>query len=197
MVSREVPSAFVEPLSSGNWRMRVTPAEGFLLGPPKPEPRQGEVQWYVPYTQVHPKTVEGAPSDAIWIDVGAGPDAYYWALREIWARGESFALLEHDVVCRPDVIEAFEADPALWITCPYDTYCHSECREAWRNQLGCTRFRAELIEAVPDAMMFTEPELRVWTNVCDGLGRSLRNAGFTHQWFFPEVRHHQMNRHDQ
>jgi hypothetical protein len=161
-------------------------------GPPKPVERLGETAWYVPYTAVHPWTVAGAPRDAVWVDVSSSPIAYYGALLEIWERGETFAVLEHDVVCRPDVVEAFEECPEPWCSYGYSDICHKECMEAWANALGCTRFRREVLEAVPDAMSSVPVEGWDWHGVCDGLGRNLRAAGYTHHWHFPSAEHHHL-----
>jgi hypothetical protein len=164
--------------------------------PPTPAPRRGEVAWYVPYTAVHPHTVAGAPEDAVWVDVGASEIAYYVALREIWARGETFALLEHDVVCRPGVIAELEECPEPWCTFGYSDICCPGCMEAWANMLGCTRFRKELVDAVPDAMTAIPADNWDWHEMCNGLGANLRAAGFTHHWHFPAVEHHHMGRHE-
>lgn len=160
--------------------------------PPAPTPRGGSIAWYVPYTAVHPVTVDAAPKDAVWVDVSSSTEAYFSALHHIWAQGETFALLEHDVVCRPDVIAELEACPEPWCLYGYADICHPECQEAWRNQLGCTRFREELIAAVPDAISSIPPDERDWHNLCDRLGERLRAAGFTHHWHDPWVDHHRM-----
>jgi hypothetical protein len=157
--------------------------------PPAPTERMGRVQWYVPYTAVHPKTAEAAPRDAIWVNVSHSNIAYYAALSHIWAKGESFALLEHDVVCTPEIIRTIEDCREPWALYWYSDICHLECREAWRNQLGCTLFREEIIRAVPDAVSSIPPDRWDWHNLCDGLGDNLRNAGFTHHWL-GEVGHH-------
>jgi hypothetical protein len=160
--------------------------------PPAPVERQGDVQWYVPYTNVHPATVEAAPADAVWVDVSTSTDAYFAALYDIWAAGDTFALLEHDVVCRPDVIRELEECPEPWCLYGYADICHRECMDAWRNALGCTRFRAELIQAVPDAVASIPAGWREWTNLCDRLGERLRAAGFTHHFHEPWVGHRRM-----
>lgn len=150
-------------------------------------------RWYVPHTACHPETVANAPSNATWVNLAGSVNAYYAALSKWWARGETFAVLEHDVICRPDVVESFDACPELWCLYAYDPECpcgNPDCREAWRNMLGCTRFRKELMEQVPDAMSSVKPELWDWHNVCDGLGNNLRAAGFTHHWHRPNVLHH-------
>lgn len=186
---------------SGN-RTILIPRYRGLDEPPAPAARQGEVNWYIPFTAVHPLTVEAAPPDAIWVDVSSSVNAYYGALLDIWARGETFAVLEHDVVCRPDVIREFEECPEPWCTYGYHDICHPDpwidedgmrrpsCMEAWRNALGCTRFRRELIKQVPDALAAMPEQYWDWHNTCDGLGAALRAAGFTHHWHRPMVRHH-------
>ncbi len=158
--------------------------------PPKPAKRKGTVAWYVPYTAVHPATAESAPRDAVWIDVSNSDIAYYVALLDIWKRGETFALLEHDVLCRPDIIQEFEDCPEPWCLYGYDSMCHPQCQEAWRNQLGCTRFRSELIAVVPDALSSIPADNWDWHEMCNGVGENLRAAGFTHHWHHPPAEHH-------
>ena len=185
------------PTTSGNWEVLVVEDErGYLAEPPAPRPRVGDVAWYVPYARVHERTVNGAPRDAVWVDVSRDPLAYHAALAWAWESGESFALLEHDVVCRPDVVAAFEDCPEPWCVFGYSDICHVECMEAWRNMLGCTRFRAEVLEAVPDAVSSIPEDRRDWHNVCDEVGDRLRAAGFSHHWHFPWVDHHHMGRHE-
>lgn len=159
---------------------------------PAPASRRGDVAWYIPHTAVHPATAAAAPPDAVWIDVSQSNVSYYAAMLDIWERGETFAVLEHDIVCRPDVIQAFEDCPEPWCCFGYSDICHPGCMEAWANMLGCTRFRSELIAAVPDAMSSIPTEGWPWQNMCDGLGRNLRAAGFTHHWHFPPVVHHHL-----
>ena len=147
----------------------------------------------VPHTAIHPATMAGVPRNAEWVNVSASPHAYLGALTHWWADGRTFMVVEHDVTCRREMFDELDACPELWCTFPYLPECpcgNPACREAWRNQLGATRFRAELIAAVPDAMHITDPDLWDWHNVCDGLGNNLRAAGFTHHWHEPGVEHH-------
>lgn len=163
---------------------------GFLAEPPPVAKRKGDVQFYVPYTGIRPEVVAAAPSGTVWVDVSSGDTAYFEALGHIWERGESFATLEHDILCRPDIVEAFETCPEPWCVFGYSDICHPQCMEAWANELGCTRFRAELMVAVPEAISSIEPgPLQDWHNVCDGLGNNLRAAGFTHHWHYPVAQH--------
>lgn len=148
--------------------------------------------FYIPHTARHPETIAGSPANATWVDVSSSNIAYYAAMSEWWANGETFMILEHDVVCRPDVIEEADACPELWCVWQYAPVCpcgNPDCREAWRNMLGCTRFRAEIMAKAPDAMDFPADNWD-WHNMCDGVGNNLRAAGFTHHWHEPPVHHH-------
>ena|ERR1700752_20103 len=149
----------------------------------------------IPHTAVHPVTLEAAPEHAEWIDVSVDGEAYWRAMCEWWADGETFIVLEHDVICRPDVLQGFESCDCAWAAHKYDDMCCPECSEAWANTLGATRFTADLIAAVPGAASSIPPNLRHWTNMCDGLGNNLRAAGFTHHWH-GEIEHHHMTLND-
>lgn len=156
-------------------------------------------QWYVPHTARHPQTAANAPDGATWVNVAQSPNAYYAALLKWWAQGDTFAVLEHDVECRPDVVASFDECPEPWCLYEYAPVCdcgNPDCREAWRNMLGCTRFRAELIAAVPDAVASIPTDNWDWHNVCDGLGNNLRAAGYTHHWHAPPVFHHRLVQRD-
>ena len=161
------------------------------------------VQFYVPWTERHPLVTAGAPPGTIWIDLH-GEEDYWSALCRIWAKGESFAIIEHDVICRPDVVEQFASCPEPWCAFWYDNICHFDCREAWANQLGCTRFRSDVMAKCPDALTSIPPDQRGWHNLCDHIAgdklhgtavfpwrsHSIRAAGFSHHWHSPPVEHH-------
>ena len=164
---------------------------GFLEEPPPVAKRQTTTQFYVHWTGLDPRVVEAAPAGTIWVDVRSSATAYYESLSRIWGEGETFATLEHDILCRPDIVEAFETCPEPWCVFGYSEFCHEACMDAWANELGCTRFRAEVMEAVPDALSsIPEGPLQDWHQVCDGLGNNLRAAGFSHHWHFPVAEHH-------
>lgn len=162
----------------------------------------------IPFTEIHPDTLRGAPDDAVWAYVGRDDDAYWRLLCEFWAYGDDFTVIEHDVVCRPDIIASFEACPEPWCAYKYQNICHDACMEAWANMLGCTRFRAELLATVPDAVVSVPEDQRDWHNLCDAIAGnkvggmpaplrpgSVRAAGFSHHWHGSVV-HHQMGRND-
>ena len=158
-------------------------------------------QFYLPFTKIHGDVWNALPEGTITVDVSGSPDAYWAALCEWWVKGEDFAVIEHDVICRPDVIEQFDSCPEPWCVFGYDPICHEACQEAWANMLGCTRFRAVITAEFPDAVTSIPPQDRNWNNLCDHLaGNKLhgvpcdqRPGGireqFTHHWHRPSVRH--------
>ena len=158
----------------------------------QPLPPMGASRVFVPYTKVLREVVLNAPAGATWVDVSSGPYAYWGLLLRLWAASETFTIVEHDVICRPDVIDGFESCREPWCLHAYDPFCscpNPDCREAGRNNLGCVRFRRELIEAAPNAVSSIPVELRLFSRLCDGLAANLRDADFTHHWHEPGVEH--------
>jgi len=159
----------------------------------------------VPFTARHIETIAGAPANAEWVDVSRSSTAYWETLCEFWNSGDDLLIIEHDVVCRPDVIEQLEMCPEPWCAFGYSDMCHPECMEAWANAFGCTRFRKELMAAAPDAVSsIPEGYGRDWHNLCDYVSgmpwlnpemrpQCLRARGFWHHWHYPAVRHHKMS----
>jgi hypothetical protein len=146
----------------------------------------------VPFTARHIDTLAGAPPEAEWVYVGETAHSYWECLSEYWERGDDLTIIEHDVQARPDIFASFADCPHPWCLFPYDNHDRSDS-EAWRNALGCTRFRGELVRAIPDAVTSIPEQHRDWHNLCDGIGSNLRAAGFTHHWHWDlPVRHHRM-----
>lgn len=146
----------------------------------------------IPFTMRHLDTIAGAPEGAEWHDVSEDNEAYWRLLCEVWNCGEDLLVIEHDVVCRPDVVESMESCPEPWCAFGYHDMCHPECMEAWANTLGCTRFRKEMMATVPAAVTgIPEGYGRDWHNLCDYIAASTRPR-FTHHWHHPPVVHHKM-----
>lgn len=157
----------------------------------------------VPFTVRNPEVQAAAPPWAEWVEVSGDPLAYWRTMLEHWVPDDDLIVVEHDVVLRPDVLVQFDECPEPWCVFGYADMCHEACREAWANMLGCTRFRKELIAAVPDAVSSIPEDRRGWHNLCDEIAgdkvagiptelrpSSLRAAGFTHHWHSPYVAHH-------
>ena len=152
-------------------------------------PRRGGV--LVPFTKVDKRVVDalhGEGIDSEWVDVSGSPYDYWRVLCDYFEPTHDLAICEHDVEWRPDVTAAFRDCPEVWCVFPYSNHTPSHA-EAWRNMLGCTRFRKELIAAVPNAVIDIEQRYRDWHYTCDGVGKALREAGFTHHWHYPPVQH--------
>jgi hypothetical protein len=81
----------------------------------------------------------------IYRDVSQSDTAYADLVCELWARGDGFAIVEHDIVVRPDVIDAFEQHPAPYIAYPY------RWGQAVGVALGCTRFSSDFLGRFPHA----------------------------------------------
>jgi hypothetical protein len=148
-------------------------------------PRQGGV--LVPYTRIK-DSVNAALPDAEWVDVSGSDHDYWRVLCDYWEPSFDLSICEHDVVWRHDVTEAFDSCPEPWCVFPYDDHTPQDA-EAWANMLGCTRYRKELIATLPNAVADVEERFRDWHYCCDGLGRNLRAAGYTHHWHSPPVVH--------
>lgn len=72
--------------------------------------------------------------------------AYGRQIARLWKMGESFAIVEPDIVIREDVVDAFENCPCEYGSFPY----------AWKTNvgpaLGCTWFRDSFMAKYPSAV---------------------------------------------
>lgn len=84
--------------------------------------------------------------DVSFWDVSGSDTAYLEVLALHWAGGEDFVLVEHDVV--PHLTALLELGLCSCAYCCFP-YAWTTCVGP---ALGCTRFRAELLESVPDAV---------------------------------------------
>lgn len=80
-------------------------------------------------------------------------EAYFDLLKKLWADRVDFAIVEHDVEVFSGVLDRFAECDHLWCSHSYEVYAGDVATAyggAWA--LGCTRFRAELMERFPDAV---------------------------------------------
>lgn len=101
----------------------------------------------VPFNHLHPDTHQ-ALKDWPGVEFRSTRDddyAYGRLLRELWADGEDFLLVEHDVVPTPEHLARMAECPNPYCAAPY----------AWQQAvgvtLGFTRFRSILLRTYPDA----------------------------------------------
>jgi hypothetical protein len=83
--------------------------------------------------------------------VGGSPTDYWAMMRDAWADGEDFILIEHDMLFEADAIEVLEACPR-WLCTVGNFWC-------------LTRFRSELMRAAPDAIEGLPVSARHWISL--------------------------------
>lgn len=103
----------------------------------------------VPTTRTLPEVwdaLAGAGVDAEAVDVSGAEDAYWRLLSELWAAGDDFCIVEHDIVVDAGTIAGMAACAEPWCACEYP-YLRGHCAG-----LGCARFRSGLLRATPGLM---------------------------------------------
>lgn len=105
---------------------------------------------YVPFTGLEEQTIAslertGHPYETVFV---GGYDGAYWELlNDLWCAGDSFIIVEHDIVVMPHTLTELEACPESWCSfgSPYiggNVY----------HGLGCVKFGAALIARHPGAL---------------------------------------------
>lgn len=113
------------------------------------------------------------------------PFAYVNLISDYWKQGESFAVVEPDIVIRKDVAEAFTSCECLYGCFPYN----------WTTDvgpaLGCTWFRAEFLKEYPDAMEKVKAKNVTWRQLDVVLMRHVlaREYGQQPHVHLPAVQH--------
>ncbi len=103
---------------------------------------------YVPYTDLKRRTVEGLESTGrvpIYVDVSKSDESYFDLLSSLWRSGETFIIVEHDVVVRETTIAELESCERSW--CAFGTPYFNGVHVG----LGCVKFGSELIARFPRA----------------------------------------------
>ena len=108
--------------------------------------------------ELHPdtrKALEPWQGGVLFMDVGGDDYAYGRLLRDLWARGETFCVIEHDVVPWAHTLPELACCPDPYCAVPYPW------QQAVGVALGCTKFDSLLLRAYPDAV---EIALRIPSN---------------------------------
>lgn len=84
---------------------------------------------------------------AEWSDVSADVQAYHRLFSDLWLAGETFLLIEHDIVPNDEAMIQAEECSCWWGTSPYEG---PPGRGLLTDSLGFVCFRAELMMAEPD-----------------------------------------------
>lgn len=151
------------------------------------------------YTNLRDETREAVTR--LWphaelVDVTHSQTAYHDALDERWQAGVDLVNIEHDIVPRTDVREAFEACRELWCCFSYELAVgYVGLAGGPPSALGCTRFRAELLEAEPDAIAEagrsdnTGVPVQAWWRIDARLNLLLHERGYRPHTHLPPVVH--------
>lgn len=137
-----------------------------------------DVTVYVPYTKPTAKLqvvidclrIQYVQPELVQVDDG---DAYHRLLSEAWQRGETFYVVEQDVVVWQGGIRALADCDQDWCTLP--TLCHGRMIS---TTFGCVKFGAEMIERRPG---FWDDIPTTWFHL---------DAGFADKMGWPYIRPH-------
>ena len=96
---------------------------------------------------------EWAPDAEGW-DVSQSNTAYAQLVENLWASGEDFLIVEHDIEINPMVLDQALHCECDWGVSPYkaNSFHGFNVAPLLTCSLGFTRFRAPLLKAFPDAV---------------------------------------------
>lgn len=97
----------------------------------------------MPYTSLCDEAVtavEESGHDPLRVDVSGSDDAYWGLLSGLWAKRETFVVVEHDIVIPPTAIDELVNCPGEW--CGFAT---PYVGTLWVG-LSCTKFEASLLK---------------------------------------------------
>ncbi len=128
-------------------------------------------------------------------DVSGCGTAYTQLLQKLWREGETFALVEHDIVPWRGALKQLDACDHPWCGFPYPLVLPHVPAGVLHAGLGCVRFRAELLRRYPSAVDDTLAEHTevhpsgFWCNLDDRLTRALTRCGAVRHEHTPAVGH--------
>jgi hypothetical protein len=145
-----------------------------------------------PYTTFAPGVTEaldgtGWPWQAAY--VGGSDDAYWQLLSDRWSDGESFTIVEHDVIVRTDTLTELSYCPSAWCSFAIP-YLYGEYAG-----MACVKFSAELIASCPDAlgivglMSTAQHPRKHWCTLDSFLQATLQRTGTTRHLHEPALGH--------
>lgn len=131
----------------------------------------------VPYTRLYRENVAALP-EARFVEI-KGDDGYRLLLRDLWAAGEPFVLVEHDVAPTARQIQSLNTCDRAW--CHYG-YVAGD----WAPKFGCVRFSSQLIQATQG--VWNDPSWP-WGQLDARFMDAAVSAGFLPHWHSPHVLH--------
>lgn len=119
------------------------------------------------------------------VDVSGAEDAYRLLLERLWADGEAFLIVEHDVEIHRRVVPELAECPEDWCLYPYG----GAGGQSLEGALGCTRFSAALIRDEPG--LIGSLPVRNWRRLdCELLGKLRQTDRVPHVHQPPVLHHH-------
>lgn len=122
-------------------------------------------------------------------------EAYFHLIAALWAGREPFLLVEHDIEIADRPLRQAKHCKCWWSVSPYAGGFGPD--ELLDGSLGFTRFRTQLMDAVPDLMARAErspgphgPVERNWRCLDARILGALRAAGHRPHVHDPVVQHH-------
>ncbi len=141
----------------------------------------------VPFTrlEVPVQAALDGRDDVAFAYVGTSDDAYWRLLRDVWGRGETFVIVEHDVVAPPGAIEAMLACPRRWCAVPYPDIGTLNVGH------GLTKYDASLLADYPTLVADLHASAQHWRYL-DSWVQSQLHAHFGEplpHWHWPAADH--------
>lgn len=124
------------------------------------------------------------------VNVAASDYAYWQLYRELWASGDDFLVVEHDIAIHGAVIPALNECAGEWCA-----YSYPYAIAGTYHGAGCVRYRASLTVRFPDLinqagrMSNTTHPPRHWCSLDAFRAHLLADAGVTMCRHEPPVRH--------
>lgn len=132
----------------------------------------------VPFTERRPE-VEAAMPAAEWVDVSGSDGAYCELLTGLWRAGETFVIVEHDIVPPPGFVDGLVACGLGWCagSYPYEGF-------GAMIGMGCVKFSDNLMALFPSLMTTVgrmsslEHPAGHWCNLDARIQRYLNGEGY-------------------
>lgn len=141
-----------------------------------------------PYTELNPATeyvLNIEPQTEVkFVDVSGWEEAYFWLMYKYWKQGETFIVVEHDIVPWPGALRSLDRCEAP--LCAYMAP-HAPMIEDFSYGLGLVKYGKALMDKFPDHL--DNPTTRVWYNVAYELTDRLNKAGVEYHYHSPPVIH--------
>ena len=139
-----------------------------------------------PYTYLHPLCEESLAGYEVEYVEMFRLDDYFNLLSRLWAEGQTFLVVEHDIEIHPDVVPQMEKCPAPWCAFPYN----GGLGQVWDKALGCTKFHESLLRELPSFL--DEVQGHDWRRLDVQIAELLEGRVSRHA-HWPIVKHHHMH----